>query len=37
MVEYSLLLFEKLIELLKIVIPLYICFDIAGDMLWKRY
>lgn len=37
MVEYSLVLFEKCIEVIKVAIPLYICFDIVGDMLWKRY
>lgn len=37
MLEYSEVLFAKFVELLKIIIPLYICFDICGDMLWKRH
>lgn len=37
MLEYTLVLFEKLVDILKVIIPLYICFDIAGDLLWKKY
>ena len=36
MMEYSLVLFEKFIEVLKVAIPLYICFDITGDLLWNK-
>lgn len=36
MIEYTLVLFEKLVQVLKVVIPLYILFDITGDLLWKR-
>lgn len=36
MIEYSALLFEKVVEILKIVIPIYIVFDITGDMLWRK-
>ena len=34
MIEYTLVLFEKCVDVMKIAIPLYICFDIAGDLLW---
>lgn len=37
MLDYSLVLFEKLVDIMKVAIPLYICFDIAGDMLWRKY
>lgn len=37
MISYTLVLFEKCIDILKLAIPLYICFDIAGDLLWKKY
>lgn len=37
MFEYTLVLFEKFCEVLKVIIPLYILFDICGDMLWKKY
>lgn len=37
MIEYSLELFKVFVEFLKIAIPLYILFDITGDLLWRKY
>lgn len=37
MIEYATILFEKVVELLKLIIPLYITFDIVGDLLWRKY
>lgn len=36
MVEISLEILKMFVELLKVVIPLYVVFDICGDMLWKN-
>lgn len=37
MLEYSLVIFQNFVEVLKVFIPLYICFDITGDLLWRKY
>lgn len=36
MIEYSIVIFEKFVEVIKVFIPLYICFDLIGDMLWRK-
>lgn len=36
MVEYSLEIFKQFIEVLKVFIPLYLLFDLIGDLLFKR-
>lgn len=36
MIEYCLELFKVFVDILKIAIPLYILFDIVGDLLWRK-
>lgn len=36
MIDVSLEIFKSFIELLKVIIPLYIVFDITGDLLFKK-
>ena len=36
MLDYTLVLFERVVEVLKVAIPLFIVFDLVGDMLWSR-
>lgn len=37
MLEYSLYIFEQFIQVLRVFIPLYLVFNLIGDMLWKKY
>lgn len=36
MLELSAIIFEKFVQVIKVFIPLYICFDIVGDLLWRK-
>lgn len=36
MIEISLEIFKSFVELLKVIIPLYIVFDITGDILFRK-
>lgn len=36
MIDISLEIFKSFVELLKVIIPLYIVFDITGDILFRK-
>lgn len=36
MLEMSLVVFTQFVEVLKVFIPLYIVFDIIGDLLFRK-
>ena len=36
MIEISLEIFKSFVELLKVLIPIYLVFDLCGDMLFKK-
>lgn len=36
MLEYSLHIFEQFVQVLKVFIPLYIVFDLIGDLLFRH-
>lgn len=36
MVEISLEILKMFVDMLNVLIPLYVVFDICGDMLWKK-
>lgn len=36
MLNYSLVVFEQFVQVLKVFIPLYLVFDLIGDLLFKH-
>ena len=36
MLEYSLEVFKQFVEVLKVFIPLYLLFDLIGDLLFRH-
>lgn len=36
MLDYSLEVFKQFVEVLKVFIPLYLVFDLIGDLLFRR-
>lgn len=36
MLDYSLYIFQEFVQVLKVFIPLYLVFDLVGDMLFRR-
>ena len=36
MIEISLEIFKSFVELLKVLIPIYLVFDLCADMLFKK-
>lgn len=36
MLEYSLIVFKSFLQVVEVFIPLYLLFDLIGDLLFRR-